>query len=374
MKTIKFLFLFGVFFFFYCATTKSYEKKEMTLCVKGDDLLRGANYNHAIEIFNGILKKNGESLCALRGLGLIYQTMNQDELAVEYYEKALDVNPDLIKIHDDLGLIYQRLGKTEKAKEHFKIACEKGVSVACSDLKKWATKPENPHKEGTSDYYYQEGKNLQGVGNYDGAIEAFKKAIEKDPKHYLALESLGYELEMKGQLEEALKYYLTASEIKPDYANVYDNLGFVYKKLNRLKESKEAFTKACSLGIQGACQDAGVSSGNMPLDPSLRPSFLEGEDFLKNGEFDKAIDSFNKTMLSEPEHFLIHYKLGEAYLKKGLYKLAIAHLERAITINPSHKGSYHLISICFNKTKNKEKEKETKELSCLLGNKEDCTK
>jgi hypothetical protein len=58
---------------------------------------------------------------------------------------------------------------------------------------------------------------------------------------------MGIALKDQGKLEEALKAYNKSVDIKPDYAEAYNNTGNALKEQGKLEEAIEAFTKALSI-------------------------------------------------------------------------------------------------------------------------------
>ena len=55
-------------------------------------------------------------------LGLLYQIQYKQDLAVEYFLKALSLDPHLAEAHVSLGRVYAVRGEMEKAWEHAHIA------------------------------------------------------------------------------------------------------------------------------------------------------------------------------------------------------------------------------------------------------------
>jgi tetratricopeptide (TPR) repeat protein len=207
-------------------------------------------YDAAVELFRKAVEKDPNYYLAFNDLGFELERKGLTEDALKNYQKCASIKPDFSTCHDNMGFSYKKLGRMEEAKKEFKKACDLGVNDACGDA------GINKYEVGTADYYYQEGKILKSSGKYDDAIESFKKTTAKDPNHYMALNDLGFEYEMKGMTGDALKNYQECIRIKPSYAKCYDNLGFLYKKLGNQTESRNAFQKACSLGIKAACEDA----------------------------------------------------------------------------------------------------------------------
>lgn len=69
------------------------------------------------------------------------------------------------------------------------------------------------------------GVAYEGKGEFDHAIEEFKKASKKLPAAYLYL---GNTYMQKGNLDEAEKNYKKAIRKQPDLADAYNNLAWLY--------------------------------------------------------------------------------------------------------------------------------------------------
>ena len=64
-------------------------------------------------------------------IGYIYNKLNENEKAIEYYEKSLDLNADFLNIFIELGLLYYKMQKIEKSLKIF----ERGLSIYIDDEK-----------------------------------------------------------------------------------------------------------------------------------------------------------------------------------------------------------------------------------------------
>ena len=81
---------------------------------------------------------------------------------------------------------------------------------------------------------------------YDHAVEWIARAIRQDPKpEYLT--SLGTALQQQGRLEEALKAFDKAVQLKPDVAELWKNLGNVLLDLKRPADALLSFQHALKL-------------------------------------------------------------------------------------------------------------------------------
>jgi len=72
------------------------------------------DYDQSLEDCDETLKRNPNHFGALSGCGAIYAQRDELDRAAEYFERALEVNPNLQGIEQGLVLIRQRLGTRAK--------------------------------------------------------------------------------------------------------------------------------------------------------------------------------------------------------------------------------------------------------------------
>ena len=95
-----------------------------------------------------------------------------------------------------------------------------------------------------------EGLAQGGVENperLDEALKNYDKAIQLKPDHAKAYSNRGVTLQALGQLEEAIQSYDKAIQLKPDFAEAYSNQGVTLGGQGKLKESIQVFDKAIQL-------------------------------------------------------------------------------------------------------------------------------
>jgi len=103
---------------------------------------------------------------------------------------------------------------------------------------------DKPWKNGASAYFYL-GKSYNGIGNSDKAAEIFKQAIKKDSKIIDKMIREGETQYGEEEYEAALKSYKTALGLVPyKDAEIYYDLGLVYKKLKQPENELDAFERA----------------------------------------------------------------------------------------------------------------------------------
>lgn len=137
------------------------------------------------------------------------------------------------------------------------------------------------------------GNCYQEMGEYDKAIEAFNKVLEK------------------------LKEDQESIEGNESAARALAGIGETYFKQGNLEKASEYLRQAVD---------------NFPEDEAL--AFNLGEIFFKQGEIDKAIEYFQLAVKIKESWPPPHRQLGYAYLNKGKYKLAVDSLKKFVELAP----------------------------------------
>jgi Tfp pilus assembly protein PilF len=81
----------------------------------------------------------------------------------------------------------------------------------------------------------------------DEALEAFKKALESDPKGGQVYNNLGYLYHRRGELEQAVEMYERATQRTQDTSAAWSNLGNALYEMRRADEAMNAWKRALEL-------------------------------------------------------------------------------------------------------------------------------
>jgi tetratricopeptide (TPR) repeat protein len=110
--------------------------------------------------------------------------------------------------------------------------------------------PTNPPdaSQKTIEQWYEEGKRLYDLMQYEEALAACEQAIRLDPNSARAYNNKGIALRNLKRYEDALKAYEQAIRLDPNLAAAYNNKGIALEQLNRNKEAQFAYEKARQLG------------------------------------------------------------------------------------------------------------------------------
>ena len=174
---------------------------------------------------------------------------------------------------------------------------------------------------------------LADGGNYQGAIELFRQAIELDQDYALAYAHLGTSLYNTGHREESLNSLKKAIELKPTLAEAYSKLGVVYADLGRNEEAIVALKQAVSIR-----PDYALAHHNL------------GCVYIRETNFEEAVSALERSALLDPHYTETFVQLGYALSRLKKYPEAIHQLEQAIRLNSNDAkvqfflGQLHLLN------------------------------
>jgi type IV pilus assembly protein PilF len=164
-------------------------------------------------------------------LGLRYMLQNQNELALEKLNRALEQDPDSAVAHHYVAELYRRLGESEDADRHYRraIALDPENSSAfnnygvflCNEKrygeaeKQFLIVLENPVYTGRAQTLENLGLCMQSAGENAKAADYFRKALKVDARAPKALLGMANISHAEGNSLSARAYLQRYNEVGP---------------------------------------------------------------------------------------------------------------------------------------------------------------
>ena len=147
--------------------------------------------------------------------------------------------------------------------------------------------------------WFKKGLSFIESKRYEEAIEAFNKAVGKDPSYADAYNNRGVAWYHKGDYERAMADYDMALSINPNYADPYNNRGVIW---------------------------------------------------YHKGNYERAIADYSKALDLNPRYADAYSNRGDALFQKGDYKRAVSDCNKALGIDPRHDKAYNqlawILAVC----------------------------
>jgi len=203
-------------------------------------------------------------------------------------------------------------------------------------------------------------------GRDQEAQRKIRQALEINPRSDSAHTNLGYVLVKLKRFEEALSSCDKALAIKPGHAEALCNRGNALKELRRHEEALASYDKA--LAIRPAYAEAFYNRGLALFDLNRREEALESLDralavnpilveaFLVRGSVlralhrpEEALATYDQALAIRPDNADVLYNRGAALVELRRYKEGIASYDRALAVEPGHAlaGSNKVFSLDF---------------------------
>jgi len=214
--------------------------------------------NLKVEYYSRAIKLNPQYAAAYNNRGDAYQALDRIDEAFKDFSKAIEFNAENAPAYINRGNIYQKMEKHSEAVQDFSRAISLNSKYALTYNNRGSSyKKLGKYKKALKDFnmtiqlepkfntaYFNRGDVLRKMGKNQEAISNYTKAIDLDPNNAVALNNRGFSYNNLGQYQNAIQDYQRAIEINPDYAAAYYNLGVVYWTLNRWKDVVQAWEKS----------------------------------------------------------------------------------------------------------------------------------
>ena len=176
------------------------------------------------------------------------------------------------------------------------------------------------------------------LGQLDDACIAFSKATELNPNYADGFNNLGILLQDQGRFEDAIVSYAKALAIKPDYVEVLNNMGVALHEHGKLTDAIRTYKKA--LAFKSDYAEAHYNMGNA---------------FKDQGELDGAVKAYKKALAIKPDYVEALNNIGATFKEQGKVDEAIGAFTNAVSLDPNNIGAFYNMGICLKQQRKLEK-------------------
>lgn len=284
----------------------------------------------------------------LRGLGYLqdYHKPENVQSAIAELGLALQIDPKYARAYAAMGEAYwlgfEESNRTNNWIEKAAESCHKALSL-------------NPS---ISESHTCLGNVYNGQGEYNNAIDAFKRAAVLDSASDTALQGLANAYEKLGDMRSAETIYQQAINLRPQYWAGYNGLGVFYFHQSRFADAIRAFQRAASLApenfevysnlgavlsAQGDYAEAiKVLKRSIEIRPTLEAYSNLGTAYFSLRKFPESAEMYQSGLNLDDRDSMIWGNLGDAlYWAPGrrteaaaAYRKAMSRAKAKLHVNP----------------------------------------
>lgn len=155
------------------------------------------------------------------------------EAAIQTYDQALELKPDLAEVWNNRGVALTRLQRYHEAIASY----ERAIQL----------------RDYYADAWNNRGVALGKLHHYDAAILSYQKAIDFKPNYMDAWNNHGFALAKIKKYDQAISAYNKAAKIRPDFYRIWYNKARCYAVQGHVELSLENLKRAIRLNPD-ACQ------------------------------------------------------------------------------------------------------------------------
>lgn len=160
--------------------------------------------------------------------GREFYLKDEDNLAVEAFQQALKLDPELAEAHFRLGLTYDALAQEQEAEEAYKKAVEA--------YKKYLSINGNSDD---AEAHYNLGQTYAGLHLYSEAVREYRQATRLKPEDAAIHYDLGQALMRLAQYDEASRAFEKSLELDPENYRAEDELAEAREGVQRIRTGKK---------------------------------------------------------------------------------------------------------------------------------------
>jgi len=290
----------------------------------------------------------------------LLEAANQNDLALEQYRKAAELDPESAMAEFGLGRLHLARDETEEALRHLRRA--RDLSEEASAVH--GALAQAYRKLGDLDSALRENRIASQVGEVVGIVDPVHYAMRKESVSSIALMERALEAERAGDDERAEALYFEITRLRPDDANVRARLGDVLSHQSKLQGAKEQYEAALAVNPELARAHYGLGNAlnfEGDYDEAARHyrAALEARSdhpgtllnlagiLAFQGELAEAASLCRRALEVDPKSFSANLQLGQVLIRQKSYGDAISFLKAAVEARPGSGPAHRQLSVAL---------------------------
>ena len=331
----------------------------------GDLLVRQKQWQKAIKCYQQVIKLQPKSAIAYLKLGKIYSLLGKNlegielihrayslqpdmvgveqhdklgdfwlkhdrpKLAMGCYRRALQLNPQLLRVQQKLQRIIdleQNSPSVKPIESQSSLQANKSLPKALGNSTQTSSHDDENFSDSPSKdrQYLDLGMAAAQASNFPLALQYYQQAIEQNPLNWSAYHELGEMFERQQQWQQALKCYQQAIAIHPQSVWSYYSLGKVYTELKQPQLALKSYQAAANLE-----PDSAEIQHNL------------GEALAQENMWSDAQQAYQRAIALNPDNSWSHNNLGYALIQLQQWQQAADSLSQAIKLKSDFAWSHY---------------------------------
>lgn len=297
------------------------------------------NYENAANEYENLYSRNPAGFKDFANYGLALFEVKDYQKASEFLEKAVDADPENTSAHINLALSYQELEKNDLALAQYDVVFRQQPSLHSIRF----------------DY----GNLLADMGQDEAAIENYKIYIENYPNDPRAYQNIGVVYKRLNKLDDTIANYEKALALQTDKKDIelvedlaecyhlkkdYPNALKYYDEVLLVKKDDYdiRYNKALVLHAMKEYNDAAAiytqlltEKDNPNIQTNLTAALVSlGDEYLQAHNYSLATETFERAIERGTKDSYAYYGLAKSYRACGIDDKAAEYYEKAISMEP----------------------------------------
>ncbi len=225
------------------------------------------------------------------------------QTAIDKYDKAIlsaPNNPKSYLWHFQKGKAHNELKQFDQSLKEFDMALSQGYNPPLEVYKlRWSLNFERK--------------------NFDAVLDDAQKILQSEPSNLPLNQAVGEIYLAKNSYNEAIAAFQKVLQLDPNNADASYYVALSYQKLGDAQKQKSNALEA----IKKNTKFSGESY------------FIVGDAEQKFGNYNEAIEAYNKSLASKPGNAATYYNLSDIYRSQNRFEEAIEVLKKGVAVFPN---------------------------------------